>query len=195
MGGVESVIQEVVVRVNPGAGFGTGTHETTQLCLEALGGLALERIADRGKLADAFDGLSVLDFGSGSGILGIACALLGARVEAVEIDPLAIANATENADLNQVRGQVRFSQTLAPSPERFPLVLANILRPVLLEFASELVSRLAPGGALVLSGLMEGDVAEVSARYTALLGGKTPEVFSSGEWRALVFRAPSSLAQ
>jgi ribosomal protein L11 methyltransferase len=69
-------------------------------------------------------------------------------------------------------------------------VVANILRPVLLSFARELASLLAPGGVLVLSGLVSTDVPEVSARYTPLLREKRPEVYEREEWRALVWRGP-----
>src|SRR5664279_3870288 len=81
-----------IIRINPGAGFGLGTHETTQLCLLALGHF----------LRSGFRPATVLDFGSGSGILAIGAALSGAKVEAVEINERAIENARENATLNHV---------------------------------------------------------------------------------------------
>jgi ribosomal protein L11 methyltransferase len=161
---------ENVIRINPGAGFGTGTHETTQLCLGAIAESAVS------------SGARALDFGSGSGILSIGLALLGAEVDAIEIDPLAIDNATENARLNAMDARIRFDRDLSSAPGPYSLVVANILRPVLLEFAEALVSRCE--GALVLSGLIERDVAEVSARYTALMG-RGPEVRELGEWRCL----------
>lgn len=174
-----------ILRLNPGAGFGTGTHETTQLCLGALVELGL-------------GGKRVLDFGSGSGILSIAAALLGAEVDGVEIDPLAIDNAVENAALNglavgeartEARARLRFAQTLESARGEYSGVVANILRPVLVEFAPELVRRLKrPGGFVVLSGLMQPDVAEVSETYSALLGGSRPELRELGEWRALIWR-------
>jgi ribosomal protein L11 methyltransferase len=172
---------ELILRINPGAGFGTGTHETTQLCLEAIGGV--------GGLAQGLRGVSVLDFGSGSGILSIGAALLGGQVKGVEIDPLAIDNALENARLNGVENRVEYARTLDAAPGTYPLVIANILRPVLLEFAPELVKRLASANAtLVLSGLIEKDVAEVDACYSALLGGLRPALKKLGDWRCLVWR-------
>lgn len=167
---------ERILKINPGAGFGTGTHETTQLCLEAIG-----------RIAPSLQGWRCLDFGSGSGILAIGAAVLGASVDAVEIDPLAIDNARENAALNGVSGRLRFSERLSDEDPRLPryrLVIANILRPVLIQFARELVSRLEPGGHLILSGLIEADVQEVSKVYSAALG-RTPKVSGLGEWRAL----------
>jgi ribosomal protein L11 methyltransferase len=170
-----------ILRLNPGAGFGTGTHETTQLCLGAL--------AER---KDHLTGARVLDFGSGSGILAIGAGLLGARVDAVEIDPLAIENAEDNARLNQVLDRLRFSRELAEAPAAgYVFVIANILRPVLLEFAERLVARLAPGGTLILSGLIEPDVEPVRARYSALLAARgmnaSPSVRALNEWRAVVW--------
>lgn len=175
---------DVILKINPGAGFGTGTHETTQLCLEAIG-----ETSQRNSL----NGQPVLDFGSGSGILSIGAALLGAQVHGVEIDPLAIDNALENAELNGVAGRVRYSRSLeeladsAGQTGPYPLVIANILKPVLLEFAPELVRRMPPSGALILSGLIEKDVADVAAKYSELLGGRKPVCKERGEWRALVW--------
>ncbi len=177
---------EVLLRVNPGAGFGTGTHETTQLCLEAMGDVGLA-LAGGGQIAGVFEGKRVLDFGSGSGILAIGAALLGATVDAVEIDALAIENATENARLNGVSDSIVYSRSLSPSFSPYPIVLANILKPVLIEFAPQLVARLAKGGTLILSGLMEKDGTDVAAHFSELLGGAKPRMLVAGEWRALVW--------
>jgi ribosomal protein L11 methyltransferase len=184
--GSDSVVEpgEIPLRINPGAGFGTGTHETTQLCLSAIAG------AWKGPLVEAG---AALDFGSGSGILSIALAKLGARVVSVEIDPLAIDNASENARLNGVQASISQQRELGPeTPGPFSLIVANILRPVLLEQAPALVRRLAERGVLVLSGLIEADVAEVSARYGALLGARgrpeRPETQVLNEWRCLIWR-------
>ncbi|MGZ3698975.1 MAG: 50S ribosomal protein L11 methyltransferase, partial [Bdellovibrionota bacterium] len=165
-----------LLRINPGAGFGTGTHETTQLCLQAIGELP------------AVTGARALDFGSGSGILSIGAAILGYEVDAVEIDPLAIDNATENARLNEMEARIHFSRELPEAPHRYPLVVANILKPVLLEFARTLTERLDPRGTLVLSGLIDQDVAPVGEAFSKLLSGKRPEIRERGEWRALVWR-------
>lgn len=164
------------LRINPGAGFGTGTHETTQLCLEAIGSL----------YQGLFQNFKVLDFGSGSGILAIGAALLGASVDAVEIDPLAIENAEENCKLNALSGQVRFYRELPPFDKPYDVVIANILRPVLLEFADLLCERLSPAGMLILSGLVEGDTEQVTARYRALLPSANIRVIAKNEWRAIL---------
>lgn len=174
-----------IIRINPGAGFGTGTHETTQLCLQAIA------FALRGEVDPS---TRVLDFGSGSGILSIAAARLGASVDGVEIDPLAVDNATENLALNvadgALRGSVRFVlrlEDLGATTGCYPVVIANILRPVLVEFSEKLVGALARPGKIVLSGLIATDLPEVITRYSFLMGGIRPQIFERGEWRALVF--------
>lgn len=172
-----------VIWIEPGAGFGTGTHETTRLCLRALNEAFLAE--------PSLQGARALDFGSGSGILSIACAAMGAsQVLGVEIDSLANDNARENARTNGVEDRVRFQEAL-PSPDEgeFSLIVANILRPVLLTFSEALVSRLRPGGILVLSGLIESDLPAIRQGFYALL--KEPDPFSlleMGEWRALAWR-------
>lgn len=168
---------EVRIKINPGAGFGTGTHETTQLCLRAIGEYC------KGQS----NGIRGLDFGSGSGILSVGMAFLGMQVDAVEVDLLAIDNARENAQLNGVQDQVRFSQNLSPLGEGYSVIVANILKPVLLEFAPELVKRLASQGILILSGLIEQDVEPVTEMYSELLRLPVAQVYELGEWRALVF--------
>ncbi len=170
--------RQKILRINPGSGFGTGTHETTRLCLQAIGELSRGRSLAK----------KTLDFGSGSGILSIAAALLGAEVDGVEVDPLAIDNATENAALNSVSERVRFHKKLGSGMEGpYGIVLANILKPVLLEFSDELAKRLSPSGTLILSGLLEKDIESVSERYFALLQ-RQPEVRALGEWRALIWQ-------
>ena len=169
-----------LIRLNPGAGFGTGTHETTQLCLTAL-----ER-AFAGRDATSCD---VLDFGSGSGILAFAGAILGARVDAVEIDELAVDNARENAALNGIQNRIEFQLKLEDlsNPKRYDVVLANILRPVLIEFARDLTARMKDDGSLILSGLIEQDVKEILEVYSRLLPGHKSVVTRLNEWRGVEF--------
>ncbi len=162
------------ILLNPGAGFGTGTHETTQLCLEALG-----REGD-------LRGCEVLDFGSGSGILSIAAALRGAKVWGVEIDPLANENARENAALNGLdEARVAFSLRRPERATPYAGVLANILRPVLLEHSDALLSACGTQGFLILSGLIESDVAPIRAAFEPRRG--VAQVFAKGEWRSVVW--------
>jgi ribosomal protein L11 methyltransferase len=163
--------------VDPGPGFGDGTHETTQLCLQAIAALAPR------------DGpWRMLDFGSGSGILSIGAAKLGALVDAVEIDRHASAHGERNARVNAVDDRIRHRRALEDTRGSFDVAVANILRAVLLEFARALVGRLTPGATLVLSGLVSTDVPQVAAHYGSLLREQRPEVYERGEWRALVWR-------
>ena len=120
----------VYLKINPGIGFGTGTHETTQLCLKQIGSLFKNNPSQFSP---------ILDFGSGSGILAIGAALLGATLDAVEIDSLAIDNAKENAELNSVSDKIHFHSDLGMlSQKKYAVILANILRPTLIQFSEEL---------------------------------------------------------
>lgn len=160
--------------INPGAGFGTGTHETTRLCLQALGGLDVAH-------------KRVLDFGAGSGILAIAAALKGATVDAVEIDELALENAAENAARNGVQTKIIFKKTLPHEPKTFDVVVANILKSVLVKFVKDLCARV--DGTLILSGLIEADVVPVIDAFSQQLKmSRPPQVLRDGEWRAIVFK-------
>lgn len=168
------------VFVEPGAGFGTGLHETTRLCLTALATWQ----AAGGGLA------RVLDFGSGSGILGIAAAVRGGlEVDAVEIDPRVHPAIRANAQRNGVADRVRVTAEL-PATGGYDLVFANIVASVLLDHADRIVARVgrAPGagGCLVLSGLLESDVAAVAGRFGDRLGCR-PQRTVAGEWRCLRF--------
>jgi ribosomal protein L11 methyltransferase len=161
--------------VDPGRAFGTGTHETTRLCLRALEDLARRRRPGR-----------VIDVGAGTGILGIAAALLGAHlVVATDNDPEATAAARAHACLNGV--ELRLVRGDGPRPfvpEAFDLVLANLTAPLLVAHAHGLAQLRSPGGTLVLSGLLEADIAEVQVAYA---GSGAPEVRRDGEWAALVY--------
>jgi ribosomal protein L11 methyltransferase len=167
----------VAILLEPGAGWGDGGHPTTQLCLQAIAATAPRHRAWR-----------MLDFGSGSGILAIAAARLGADAEGVEIDEAAIENAEENAHANRVADRIRCARGLESTPGPFDMVVANILRAVLLDVAAELAARLVPDGTLVLSGLVATDVPDITVRYGSHLSGRRPDVHCRGEWRALVWR-------
>lgn len=170
-----------IIAINPGAGFGTGTHETTQLCLQILSKVAQSK---------GLEGKTVLDFGSGSGILGIAAALHGAKVYCVEIDPLANENAIENARMNGVEDRISITREIPAEIRggKVDVLIANILRPILLQFANPIKDCLKPHADLVLSGLIERDLSEVIDAYQA--GGESFKVerLEKNEWRALWLR-------
>jgi len=157
--------------LDPGMAFGTGLHPTTQQALEALSTLPLES-------------KSVLDVGTGSGILAIAAAKRGATpVVAVDVDPLAVEAARENATRNGIAVPVG-SGSASDVPGRFDFVIANIVSAVLQQIAPDLVSRLAPKGTLVLAGIAEP--AEAATRDAfARLGLKLIDRSQRDDWIAL----------
>lgn len=170
-----------IIRLEAGAGFGTGTHETTQLCLVLYSKF-------KNKLTAPWD---ALDFGSGSGVLAIAAALDGAKtVDGVEIDDLALDNARENAKRNELSdSQIQFHLTLEGARKSsYPLIWANILRPILLEYSEKLLEKMPKGGLLILSGLVEEDLDRIRKQYSGKQGLKELAAESMNEWRGLVFQ-------
>lgn len=147
----------VKVVIEPGMAFGTGDHPTTHFCLEALDRTLSER-----------HGASVLDVGTGSGVLAIAARKLGAgRVVGTDNDPVAVRVAHENAERNQAR-DVEFSAAELSAVEgTFDLVLANILANTLVDLAPQLAPKVAQRGILVLAGILGQQADEVIAAYTA----------------------------
>ena len=143
-----------VLRLDPGLAFGTGTHPTTHLCLEWIDGFD-------------FSGKYVIDYGCGSGVLGISAAIKGAAtVVCVDNDPQALLATRDNALRNDVGDLI---ECLAP--EQFELqpaevMLANILAGPLVELAPRLGASLLPGGELVLSGILEAQAEEVKVAYS-----------------------------
>ncbi len=148
----------VNLHLDPGLAFGTGTHPTTALCLAWLDGLSVS-----GEL----QGLTVLDVGCGSGILAIAALKLGAqRATGTDIDPQALQASRDNAERNAVsESDFRLCYPEQLEPGDFPLVVANILAGPLVELADEIAGRVAPGGLLALSGILEGQAEEVLEAY------------------------------
>jgi len=142
----------VVVRMDPGLAFGTGTHPTTALCLEWL---------DR----HVVGGEQVIDFGCGSGVLGIAAARLGAAAaHCFDIDPQALLATRENAAANESR--VSTYATADELPGDVDILVANILSGPLCELAPTFGSLVRAGGAIVLAGLLEHEAADVTEAYT-----------------------------
>ena len=129
----------------------------------------------------------MLDFGAGNGILGIAAALRGAKVECVEIDENALNEARRNAAINDLYTLFDFRTNLSNTATRFELIAANILASVLLSFADELTIRLAPNGHLVLSGLTSTDVPSILSNYRRRLPQHNANIFERGAWRAVIF--------
>ena len=157
-----------VLRLDPGLAFGTGTHPTTRLCLEWMDD-------------HDFNGQTVVDYGCGSGVLGIVAAIKGAvEVLCVDNDPQALTATRDNAKRNDIADEL---QVLPPEDFTRPtadLVLANILAAPLIELAGVLTACLRPGGSMVLSGILENQANEVIAAYQPYL--ETIETTSLEGW-------------
>ena len=169
--------EAIAVRLDPGVAFGTGTHPTTRLCLRWLD-------------ANLKPGATVLDYGCGSGILAIAAAKLGAgRRAGVDIDAQALQAARENSKANGVDADYTAPDSLRVAT--WDIVLANILSNPLKLLAPALLSRVAPGGALVLSGVLERQADEVIDAYRAADPGLSLSVWAADEgWVCLAGRRP-----
>ena len=170
---------DVVVIMDPGMAFGTGTHETTRLCMSML-----EKYLT--------PGCKMLDVGTGSGILAVAGAKMGAqRVCAYDIDPVAVRVANENFEVNGVADRVvcGVSDLLAGVDRKeapFSLVCANIVADILIRMAPDIASFMAVGGKLIASGIIEGRREDVKAAM--IKGGLTPiDADDEKDWCALVF--------
>ena len=172
--------EDLVLRIDPGMAFGTGGHETTRLCLEFLENI----MCDRPTAVPP----SLLDLGTGSGILAMAAALLGAgRIVALDIDPDAVLVADENLKLNGLDQLVRTgTEPLEALTEKFDVILANILAEELVRLAPALVERLNPGGALILSGILTCKEPLVQCGFT-LPSLRYVQTSRDGEWSALLY--------
>ncbi len=172
----------IPIKIDPGMAFGTGTHPTTQLCLELM-----EVSADNRQLS------SVIDVGCGSGILSIAALKLGAnKVLGVDIDIESVKNSRENADTNEVGeelilGQGSVTEVLAGqfAFKSAPLVVANILGPILIRlFDAGLADLIEPNGEIILSGILDHQAESVIGAGQAK-GLKRGEVRQMGDWVAI----------
>ena len=162
----------IVIRIEPGMAFGTGTHETTRLCLQAI--------------EKHFSGSSFLDVGTGTGILAIAAAKLfpEARIEACDTDEMAITIARENAEANGVSNQIEFrAGSVDDSTASADLVCANLTADVIVRMARTLVSLTC--GKLILSGILETQIEMVQAALHEC-GISDVEIQQDGEWVALI---------
>ncbi len=176
---------EAVLWLDPGLAFGTGNHETTRLCVERLVAWAGTHGVD-GRLIDA---------GCGSGILALSAAVLGFReIVGFDCDPEAIRVSEANAVLNGLGGRVRFGVAdvaVGLAGGAADLVLANIQADVLMRHARELTGAVAPGGALVLSGILANENAAVRAAFASVVPPWTAESRTMGEWSDLLLVRPA----
>ncbi|MBI5896886.1 MAG: 50S ribosomal protein L11 methyltransferase [Desulfobacterales bacterium] len=167
-----------VIEIDPGMAFGTGTHPTTAMCVQLL---------ENHLQPDD----SVLDVGTGSGILLIAAAKLGAgRLSGVDLDPIAVAIARENLDLNGLpkeRADLHCGHLVDTVTERFDLVVANILADVIIDLLDQVPAVLAPGGRFICSGIVQ-DRREEVLRKMESRGLRVIETLDQDEWVALAGR-------
>ncbi len=170
----EAKPDELVIDLVPGLAFGTGQHQSTRLCL----GLLAEQISG---------GERVLDVGTGSGILAVAAAKLGAAsVLATDIDPLAVDSARQTVRQNQLADRVEVVEGSIPEGERFDVVVANLTADLLQYLAIELGGALKPTGRLIVSGLIRARLDEIVTSFQS--AGLMPKnERSEDDWTALLF--------
>ncbi len=175
----EAAPEDIVIALDPGMAFGTGLHPTTRLCLAGI-----EAWSEQDLVGDA----RVLDVGTGSGILAIAAARMGAsRVLAIDTDPLAVDTTARNAALNGFAEIIdaRLGSLPLPEPREFHLVVANLISGLLIDLAGELAAVVWPGGGWLLAGGVFGErEAEVRSAFESaglhIVGQRT-----DGDWLAL----------
>ena len=169
---------QIPIDITPGMAFGTGTHATTILCIQALEESFKKR------------GLSVLDVGAGSGILSIVAAKLGAQeVWGIDVDGVAVENARENLEKNHVSDIVKIRKgSIALLHRKFNVVIANIDLKSLRKMRNPLLGRLKHRGSLILSGILEEDKERIRRHYleTGLL--RWIKETQKGEWVCLTFK-------
>ena len=150
---IDNLEGKVCVNLNPGLAFGTGSHPTTRLCLEWLEKINLDQ-------------KSVLDYGCGSGILGISAIKLGAKsVTAIDLDPQAVIASKNNAEKNHVQQEIEITDNNKTIEKNFNIIVANILAKPLIELAPYFYKKLNKEGAICLSGILEGQINIIKDAY------------------------------
>lgn len=175
---VSGVQHELIV--TPQMSFGTGHHATTRMMLTAMKDLD-------------FSNKTVLDFGTGTGVLAILAEKMGAsEIQAIDNDPWSVANAKENTERNQARViKVSLTQLEEILPKQFEIVLANINRHVLLTSMQALLQSLKFGGKLVLSGILNEDE-EIIETAAQAVGFQKEKILVDGNWTCIIFTVPEA---
>jgi ribosomal protein L11 methyltransferase len=166
---------ELIIELDPGMAFGTGTHPTTVMCIQAL-----ERTVQKGD--------KIIDVGTGSGVLSIAAAMLGAeKVEAFDLDQVAVDSATMNIELNHVQNVVRVSQNnlLEGVDETIDGIVANILAEVIVRFTDDAAKIIKPGGYFITSGIIQQKKQDVKEALMKS-GFEITETLLMEDWVALI---------
>ena len=166
---------ELIIELDPGMAFGTGTHPTTVMCIQAL-----ERTVQKGDL--------IVDVGTGSGVLSIAAALLEAKqVQALDLDEVAVRSANINVKLNKVQDRVHVSQgnLLDGVEEQADVVVANILAEVIMRFTDDVAKVVKPGGYFIASGIIQPKKDDVKAAIVTS-GFTIEETIQMEDWVAII---------
>lgn len=166
---------ELIIELDPGMAFGTGTHPTTVMCIQAL-----ERTVESGDL--------VVDVGTGSGVLSVAAALLKAkRVQALDLDEVAVQSAIQNVELNNVQETVSVSQgnLLDGVEEQADVVVANILAEVIMRFTDDVAKIVKPGGHFIASGIIQPKKQDVKSAIISS-GFTIVETIQMEDWVAFI---------
>ncbi|MFS0888564.1 50S ribosomal protein L11 methyltransferase [Peribacillus frigoritolerans] len=166
---------ELMIELDPGMAFGTGTHPTTVMCIQAL-----ERTVTPGDL--------VVDVGTGSGVLSIAAALLDAkRIQSLDLDEVAVQSAKQNVELNNVQDKVSVSQgnLLDGVNEQADIVVANILAEVIMRFTDDVAKVVKPGGFFIASGIIQTKKQDVKEAIIAS-GFTVEETILMEDWVAII---------
>ena len=173
-------VDEVILELDPGMAFGTGTHETTIMCIQEL-----EKTVDKTT--------EVLDIGCGSGILAIAAALLGAgKAVGVDLDPVAVQVSLRNAELNQVadRVEIRQGNLMDVVTEQVEILVSNIIAEIIVKMCPDVHRYLKPGGTWIASGIINEKVTLVT-RAIEEAGLELLSVRSLGEWAVVTATVPA----
>ncbi len=160
------------IMIDPALAFGSGHHETTASCLEAI---------DR----HVKPGDEVLDVGCGSGILGIAAAMRGATVDACDTDPLAVENAAKNFALNDQTPRKIWEGSAPAATDTYDVVVANIVADVLRMIAKDLKARTKEGGLLILSGILDTKEPSIEEAFADM---ELLDTIARNEWRTKIYR-------
>lgn len=170
---------ELIIELDPGMAFGTGTHPTTVMCLQGL-----EKVVQQGD--------TVVDIGTGSGVLSIGAAMLGAKsVHALDLDEVAVRSAKENIELNKVADTVSVfhGNLLDTVKEPADVVVANILAEIIMSFTDDAFTIVKPGGLYVTSGIIGAKRDDVKVALEAS-GFVIEEVLMMEDWVAIIARRP-----